>query len=278
MSRNRVAGVASIILGAGMMINALLGPLGAGVIHIRESPSMETQLLGGEITSLFLAGPLAILAGLAWLAGNRLAPILVAGPSGYALYTYVQFVLVPDYTRYPGDNERWFPLYLTLVILGWTLLWQAVRGLAEMRTAALDRRIARALGVAMLLVAAAFALAWLGTIKANLTTPTPEYLEHPTAFWLVRLMDLGFVIPIGATIGFGLLRNAPWSTRAAYGFIGVQTLLTCAVAGMALRMWVHDDPGVTVALLSVSALGAVMFTVFHALMMRAAGPRAKDGG
>jgi hypothetical protein len=271
MQRDRVAGAACVALGAGMVANALLGPLGLGMIRIRQSAAMETQLLGGELTSLFLAGPMAIVAGIAWWRANRLAPILACGPAGYALYTYVQFVLVPDYTRYSGNNERWFPLYLTLVILAWTLLWRAWRGLADARIAPLDRALARPLGFAMLAIAGVFTLAWFGTIAAAFTAPpTAEYLEHPTAFWLVRLMDLGFVIPVGAITGLGLVRRTPWSTRAAYGFIGVEMLLTCAVAGMAIRMWMRDDPAASDALLGVSTLGAATFVVFYGLLVRAA--------
>src|SRR4051794_26922096 len=85
MKRDRVAAGASTLLGIGIAANALLGPLVLGVIRIRESANMENQLLGGELTSLFLAAPLAIVGGLLWWRGN---PRNVRGP-WFGLYPRV---------------------------------------------------------------------------------------------------------------------------------------------------------------------------------------------
>jgi hypothetical protein len=274
--RNRIVGASLIALGIGIASNALLGPLTFGVIHIRESPAMETQLLGGELTSLFLAAPLAIAAGIAWWRGHRLAPFLAAGPSAYTLYTYVQFVLVPDYSRYPGNNERYFFLYLSLVTAGWTTLLVACRAIAA-NTPTLDTRLGRTMGVAMLVVGLAFAFAWIGSIARLSNPPLPtDYVEHPTAFWLVRLMDLGFVIPVGVATGWALVRRSAWAARWAYGFIGMQTLLTCAVAGMAIRMTIVNDPSATAPLLVLSTVGALLFLTLYVLALRAAAIRLQS--
>lgn len=280
MHTRRVIGATLIALGVGIATNAVLGPLMVGVIRIRESPAMETQLLGGELISLFLAAPLAIAAGVAWWQGRRLAPFLAAGPSAYALYTYVQFVLVPDYTRYPGNNERYFFLYLSLVIAGWTTLLASVRAIAR-QAPSIDVRLARTMGITMLVVGSSFALAWVGSIARVSSPPFPaEYLEHPTAFWLIRLMDLGFVIPVSLATGWLLVRGSESAGRWAYGFIGMQTLLTCAVAGMAIRMALRDDPAVTAPLLIVSTTGAAVFLALYVLALRnaAVGVQAGMGG
>jgi len=261
--QRRIAGAALVALGTGIAANAMLGPLVFGVIRIRESPAMETQLLGGELTSLLLAAPLAIAAGVAWWRGSALAPFLAAGPSAYALYTYVQFVLVPDYSRYAGNNERYFFFYLGLVIIGWTSLMVACRAIAS-ETPTISARLGRTMGIAMLVVGTAFALAWIGSI-ARLSTPPPpaEYLEHPTAFWLIRLMDLGFVIPVSLATGWSLVRRSARASLWGYGFVGMQTLLVCAVAGMAVRMTLRDDPAVTTPLLLVSTTGATLFLMLY---------------
>ena len=78
MTRDRIAAAACIALGAGIAANAALGPLVLGVIRIRESAAIENQLLGAELTSLGIAAPLAVCAGIAWWRGWRLAPILAA--------------------------------------------------------------------------------------------------------------------------------------------------------------------------------------------------------
>ena len=91
-------------------------------------------------------------------------------------------------------------------------------------------------------------------------------------------MDLGFVIPLGSFGRYRLLRRTADADRGAYAFIGTQTLLTCAVAGMAIRMWVRDDPGVTAPLLVVSTGGAAAFILLYVLTVTDGGARNGGGG
>jgi len=269
MRRNRVNALASTALGLGIATSAVLGPLVLGIIRVHESANMESQLLGGELTSLFLAAPLACIAGILWWRAPRLAPVIGIGPAGYALYTYVQFVLVPDYTRYPGNNERFFPLYLALVMLGGGLVWRSWHELSSAPVATPPRRLATMSGTFLIVAHGALALAWIGSIATTLFgQPSPEYQEHPTGFWLVRLMDLGFVIPFGLTAGIGLLRGAPWASRNAYAIAGSEALLACAVSGMAIRMWMQNDPAATPTLPIVSTLGAIAFLTMYVAFIR----------
>lgn len=269
MQHERATGLASMALAVGIAANSILGPLFLGVIRIRESASMETQMLGGELTSLFLAAPLALVAGILWWRGHRLAPAVGIGPAGFAMYTYVQFILVPDYTRYDGNSERFFPLYLVLVMLGGWLVWRAWHELWSVRIANLTSNVADAFGVLLLVVNGAFAIGWIASIVLLMIDgPTAEYQAHATGFWLVRLVDLGFIIPFGLTTGVGLLIRAPWASRNAYALVGTQTLLACAVSGMAIRMWLSNDPGVSATLLAASTTSAVAFMVAYVLLMR----------
>jgi hypothetical protein len=67
-------------------------------------------------------------------------------------------------------------------------------------------------------------------------------------------MDLGFLIPASLVIAIGLLRGASWATRLAYAFLGFQTLIVAAVAGMAIMMSVRADPAASPVLLVVTAV------------------------
>jgi hypothetical protein len=261
--------MASIALGVGIALNAILGPLVLGIIRLRESASMETQLLGGEIASLFLAAPIAFAAGLLWWRGNRLAPALGIGPAGFALYTYVQFILIPDYSRYPGNNERFFPLYLMLVMGSGWLVWRSWHELWAGRIAQIAPSVARLYGAVLVALNGAFGFAWVASIASVIFGgPTLEYQEHPTGFWLVRLMDLGFVIPFSLVTGTGLLRRSPWATRSAYALAGPQALLACAVSGMAIRMWMRNDPAISPTLLVISTVSAAAFMSMYGALMR----------
>jgi hypothetical protein len=74
--------------------------------------------MGGDVAALFLVAPVSVLAGVLALRRHRAAPVLAVGPSVFALYTYTQLALGGDLYRHPGNSERFFLLFLTLLILG----------------------------------------------------------------------------------------------------------------------------------------------------------------
>ena len=79
---------------------------------------IQSQLIGLDAVSLALVGPLAALAGVLTLRGHALGPVLALGPTAYVAYMVPQYVLGPDYLNLAGNNERFFPLLLTLFVLG----------------------------------------------------------------------------------------------------------------------------------------------------------------
>lgn len=267
-------GISLIVLGVLIAVSAVLGPLVLGIVRFHTSQSAIDQLVGGEVVSLLVAAPLAIVSGALWLRGNRLAPVLSIGPSAYSLYMYVQYIVGPQYERYGGNSEYFFPLYLMLIILAWSTGLSAWRRIPTIALPRLGPGIQRTLGALMLVLNVTFALAWLSSVVAVLDGPHTsstwvEYEKDQTLFWLIRLMDLGFVIPASLVIAIGLLQRASWATRLAYAFLGFQTLIVAAVAGMAIMMAVRSDPAASPMLLGItlvltSALGYAFVVLLRA--------------
>jgi hypothetical protein len=270
MKTERVAGFGSIALGLGIIASALLGPLVFGVIEFRVSEGAEGQLIGGDVVSLGVAGPLAIIAGALWLRWLRIAPLLAIGPALYSVYMYFQLIIGPDYVRYDGNSEDFFPLFIALVAGGWMVAvagWTSVKSGALPEPPAALRRAAAGLMVFLSLV---FALTWAVTIADVLNggAPVEEYEKDPTLYWLVRTMDLGFVVPAGLVAGAGLLMRRAWAVKLAYAFLGVQTLLAGAVAGMAVNMQLTDDPAAEPVLMAVTLVASLALAAVYALMLR----------
>jgi hypothetical protein len=263
-------GFGLLALGVGMAVNAILGPLGLGVIDSRVSDNMQNQLLGGEIVSLLLAAPVAVVAGVLWLRGSQFAPPLAIAPALYAVYTYVQFIVGPDYTRYDGNNERAFPLYLLLIVLGWAIAISAWGALGRMALPAPSLGLARILAIILIAISVLIGFAWIASIAGVISggSVTQEYRDDPTLFWMIRLMDLGFVIPAGLMTAVGLLRHAVWSNRLTWALIGFQTLLTGSVASMAIAMEVRDDPSANPVLLTVTVVTTLALIAVSALLLR----------
>jgi hypothetical protein len=267
---HRLSGIASIALGAGTAAGAILGPLVTNVIRFHVSENARNQLIGGEIISLCVAAPLAIGAGVLWLRHKPLAPKLAIGPALYALYANVQFSIGPEYQRYPGNNEYAIPLNLVLIILGWAVAVRAWTELGAAEEAApLSNRVRRGLAALLIVLPLFFALTWIRGIAQVIGGERPtEYLQDPTLFWLVRLMDLAFVIPAALVEAVGLLRRTEWATRLGYATTGFLALEVAAVGGMAGAMLLHDDPSASRPLLVVMLAGTVMLVTAFVLLLR----------
>lgn len=253
MNQRWLTGIALLLLGAGMITGVVLGPLVLGAIRFRVSASAENQLLGGDWVTLLVVAPLALLAGVLWLRGHPLAPLLAMSPL-YAAYTYVTFVLGADYDRYPGNNEKAFPLYWLLIVLGWAIALRAWNALGARPLLKPSSGLRRSLAWLLLGVSLLFALAWTRSIATVILggSPPAGYADDPTLFWLIRLLDLGLVIPAGLVGGIGLLRGAPWSIRPAYALTGFLTPFVASIAGMAIVMAVRHDPAADSVLLVAS--------------------------
>lgn len=87
-------------------------------------------------------------------------------------------------------------------------------------------------------------------------TPTrAEYLENPTMFWTIALLDLGCA-GLGSFIAaIGMLRRQPWARIAAYAILDWYAFVSIAVAAMAITMLVKDDE-------SASLPGTIAFSAF----------------
>jgi hypothetical protein len=107
-----------LLLALGLAANVLLGPLGAGLINWRVSANGLNQTYGADAAALLLIVPAALAAAWCWWRTERLAAPLALGAALATLYYAIAETLGGDYLRYPGNNERFFPLFLVLIVLG----------------------------------------------------------------------------------------------------------------------------------------------------------------
>lgn len=263
--------LALFALATGAVSVGVLGPLGPEVIRYHASSGAINQVAGGDIAGLLLVAPVSVVAGILVLRGHQAGPPLALGPACYALYMYSQLALGGDVLRYPGNSEYFFPLFLGLFVLGGVIAVRAWAATDPASMPAMPRWVDRVIG--------GYLLAMAGFLTLGLHAPglvdawqdestSTEYLADPVVFWLVKLMDLGIVVPAMAAIAVGILRGRQWAARARYAAVGWAALMGTSVAGMAVVMQATDDPAGTVATtaafsvfaLIAIAIAAVVFT------------------
>lgn len=235
------------VVAVGLAAIALLGPLVSEIVDHRVTGTLRNQTLGLDAVSLLVVAPLALLAAVLVVRGHVLGRALALGIGAYASYMIAQYVLGPDYTGLPGNNERLFPLYLVVFAAGWML---AVAAWSTIDAGRLPRSQRRDLLVGRLLLPALGFLAFVRYLPAvaDAMSSTPEgagYLAGPSFFWVIALLDLGLFLPLTVATCVGLVRNVPWAQKLLYAVAGWFGLVGAAVAAMAIALYVNDDPTAT---------------------------------
>jgi hypothetical protein len=284
-ARDRLLGVGLVLLGAAIAVVAVLGPLVFDLLRYRTSATSMNQIIGGDAAVLMVVAPVSIAVGVLAIRRHPAAPVLALAPSIFVVYTYTQLIVGNEYLRLPGNVEQFFPLMLGIFILAGAI---AIRSWSSVPAAQLPASSPRADRVAgaLLLVIAAFVVVGLhlpSFLDAIRDQPTAvQYLSSPTPFWLVKLMDLGIIVPAAVAVGIGALRHREWARKPVYAILGAYTLIGTSVAAMAITMSLRDDPDASMATLLGMTLLAVLLAgvtsyVYRPLFRRAdvrSGPSA----
>jgi hypothetical protein len=232
-----------VLLAVLLAVNVLLGPLGIGLIQWRVSAIGINQTYGADAVSLVVVAPAALAAAWLWWRRHRLAAPLALGVGLATLYYAVAETLGGDYVRYAGNNERFFLLFLALIVLGWTSAVRAWTAL-DANPPAPPRWVSRAFAMVSILAGALVAISWTAQLVPIALTGnlSPEYLDSPSAFWTIRIVDLGFIAPIALWTGFGLWRGRRAAIKTAYGLASFLTLQGASVFAMGAVMLWRQDP------------------------------------
>lgn len=252
VARGRMPALALLLFALGPAVAAasLLGPLGFGVIHYHVGDDVVNQVVGGDAIALALVAPAALAAGVLVWRGHPAGPLIALAPAGFSVYVYTQLAVAGEFASRPGNSERFFPLFLTVFLLGsaaFVLAWQATDTAAPPDPSPAMRQAS----AAVLWLVALFLTLGLhlrGLLDVIGGPPyAVEYTQSPAVFWIVKWMDLGIVVPVAIVTAVGVTRRRRWATRLMYAVVGWGALLGSAVAAMGVVMVAHDDPAASTA-------------------------------
>lgn len=224
---------------------AVQGPLLRGVIAYRTAPGLIGQLMGQDAVNLVLMTPLLLTGGILLLLRRPLAKFLLIATPLFLIYYALSYTIGWEWSSpaYTGNSQRWFFLYLFILIAALMILLYALAVFPKNVESRFRKGGLAAYSVVFVLFLLVFAAMWAKEVFEVIRTGTSRgYDIAPAAFWLVRVFDLGFSIPLGL-VSVYLLWARP---RQAFGvvslFFGFFFTQIVAVLAMGWIMFFKKDP------------------------------------
>ncbi len=239
--------VAILAFGVGMALVylALLGPLWLGRIQYKTAAIINNQLLGQDIVNLFLLAPISMLAGILLLLKKDLAKYLLILLPLYLIYFALSYTIGWEWSapQYTGNNHQYTFYFLFILVASLVILMYSLAVFprnVESRFGSRGLLVYTVLFSAFLLL---FASMWIKEVVEVIQTGTTRgYDIAPAAFWLVRVFDLGFTIPLGF-VSLYLLWTRPRTTYPVqFMFYGFFLTMIIAVNAMGWFMFFKQDP------------------------------------
>jgi hypothetical protein len=238
-------GLVAIAAGITLVYLAILGPLMKGVIVYKTAPAIVGQLVGQDAVNLALMGPLLLAGGVLLLLRRPLARYLLIATPLFLIYFALSYTIGWEWSSpsYTGNSERYFFLYLFILVAALVILLYALTVFPRNVESRFKRNGLAAYSSLFVLFLLVFAGMWVKEVREVIATGTSRgYDIAPTAFWLIRVFDLGFSIPLGL-ISVYLLWARPNKAYPVvclfYGFFFTQIV---AVLAMGWAMYFKKDP------------------------------------
>lgn len=239
--------VGFMAMSAGLLLIylALLGPLFLGIIKYRTAEAIISQLIGQDIVNLFLLSPLLILGGLALILKKSYALYLLIFTPLFLIYYSLSYSIGWEWSSplYFGNNEKYILFFIFILIASMIILLYSLAFFPLSPIPRLKRKGLIIYSFIFSLFLSIFAVMWLKEVTDVMIRGTARGYElAPTAFWVVRVFDLGFSIPLGF-ISLYLLWTRPQKAFPLiclfYGFFITQIV---AVNAMSWAMFFKKDP------------------------------------
>jgi hypothetical protein len=268
----------ALATGALLIYLAIQGPLFLGAIRYKTAAVVNNQLVGQDLVNLFLLSVISIAGGVALWFKKPIAKYLLITTPLYLIYYVLSYTIGWEWSspRYTGNSEKFFFYFLFILVAALIVMLYSLSVFPRDRVARFGKiglAIYSALFVFFILV---FAAMWMKEVFEVIATGTTRgYDIAPAAFWLVRVFDLGFTIPLGLISVYLLWTRPSSSFPIQFMFYGFFCTMIVAVNAMGITMLVNKDPLFLWRDLSVFLiLGVIVFAGFFYILR---GYKVKNG-
>ncbi len=238
-------GLIAILAGIILIYLAVMGPLITGTIKYRTAEDINNQLIGQDLVNLVVLASILIAGGVLLLRRKNAAKYLLLTTPLFLIYYAISYTIGWEWSspRYSGNNERYFFYFLFILIAALLIMLYCLSVFPKNVVASFQKRSLTIYSILFVLFLLVFAGMWIKEVLEVIKTGTTRgYNLAPTAFWLVRVFDLGFSIPLGLLSVYLLWTRAARAYPLIYMFYGFFFTQILAVNAMGWMMFARHDP------------------------------------
>jgi hypothetical protein len=163
----------------------------------------------------------------------------------YLIYYVLSYTIGWEWSslKYSGNSELYTYHFLFILISALIILLYSLSIFPKKAESSFKKKGLTVYSILFTLFLLIFASMWIKEIQEVITTGTTRaYDIAPTSFWVIRIFDLGFSMPLGL-ISVYLLWARPNSTYPIqFMFYGFFITMIIAVNAMGFIMLLNNDP------------------------------------
>jgi hypothetical protein len=235
----------AVATGAVLIYLAVQGPLFLGAIRYKTAAVINNQLVGQDLVNLFLLSAISIAGGIALWFRKPVAKYLLITTPLYLIYYVLSYTIGWEWSSpaYSGNSEKYFFYFLFVLIAALIVMLYTLSIFPRDREARFKRKGLAVYSVLFVFFMLVFAGMWMKEVFEVIATGTTRgYDIAPAAFWLVRVFDLGFTIPLGLVSVYLLWTRPAASFPIQFMFYGFFCTMIVAVNAMGITMLLQKDP------------------------------------
>jgi hypothetical protein len=238
-------GFLSIATGIILIFLAVKGPLFLNHIKYKTADILNNQLIGQDVVNLFLLSAILIAGGVALFFKKQISKYLLIITPLYLIYFVLSYTIGWEWSspKYAGNSEGYTFYFLFVLISSLLILLYSLSIFPKNVENHFKKKPLIVYSVLFSFFLLVFASMWVKEVMEVMATGTARaYDIAPTAFWVVRIFDLGFSIPLGLVSVYLLWTRPNTTYPIQFLFYGFFLTMIIAVNAMGLVMYFNHDP------------------------------------
>ncbi len=238
-------GFLSIVTGIILIFLAVKGPLFLHQIRYKTAEILNNQLIGQDLVNLFLLSVVLIAGGAALFLKKQISKYLLIVTPLYLIYYVLCYTIGWEWSspKYSGNSEGYTFYFLFILIASLMILLYSLSIFPRKVESRFRKKPLIIYSVLFSFFLLVFASMWVKEVLEVMATGTTRaYDIAPTAFWVVRIFDLGFSIPLGLLSVYLLWTRPDTTYPIQFLFYGFFLTMIIAVNAMGLVMYFNHDP------------------------------------